>query len=182
MTTPKKGVAYIFSRALYSTASPGDFQVNPTIAAGDFKVSKDNGALVNLTNLPTVAPAGGVLVQFSLTAIEMTADRYDVVGIDQAGNEWGPIHIFGDTTLYTLDDVPTAIQVADQILLRDWTAIVASVPAYCVLNALRFLRNVWTLVSGAPPVLHVRKEDGVTDAWSRNVTTDAAGLPITGVS
>src|SRR2546423_12550622 len=108
MPTPKKGVAYTFTRGLFSTASPGNFQVNPTIAVGDFKISKDGGAYANLTNLPTVTPAGSVSVQFVLTAPEMTADSVVVVGIDQAGGEWGDLLECFDTTTQTLDDIPTA--------------------------------------------------------------------------
>jgi len=109
MPLPKKGVAYTFTRALYSTAVPGAFQVNPTIAVGDFRVSTDGGALVNLTTLPVVAPAGSVLVQITVTAAEMTADRVSVVGIDQAGNEWGPLHESFDTSAVTLEDVAAYI-------------------------------------------------------------------------
>lgn len=182
MPTPKKAVAYTFSRGLYSVGTPGSFQVNPTIASGDFKISKDGGALANLTNLPTVTPAGSVCVKFVLTSTEMNADYAVIVGIDQAGGEWGDLVESFDTTTQTLSDLPTATAIADAVLLRDWTAIVASVPAYCLLNAARFLRNAWALVAGSPPVLHVKAEDGVTDCWVRNVSTDAAAVPITGVS
>lgn len=173
---PKKNVAYSFNRVLFDAASPGHLKVNPTIAAGDFKLSKDNGALTNLTNLPAVSPAGSVLVRFQLTATEMNADRISLVGIDQAGNEWTDYHEYFDMTVLSLDDIP------DAVLLRDWTAIVATVPAFCLLNAARFLRNAWTMVAGSPPVLHVKTENGSTDAWTRNGTTDAAALPLTGLS
>lgn len=183
MPTPKKGVAYIMpGLALFSVANPGKFQVNPTLAAGDFKISKDGGAFTNLTNLPTVTPAGGVRIEISLTATEMTADRIAILGIDQAGNEWGDVlHAF-DTTAQTLDDVPTANANADALLKRDWTAVAGPPPAYSVWNALRAVRNVWTIVAGSPSVWHVKTEDGTTDAFTRTVTTDAAGQPITGVN
>jgi hypothetical protein len=85
---PPRGVAYSFSRGLYDATTGGQFRVNPTIAPGDFTISKDNGAFVNLTNLPVVSPPGSVLVLFRLTADEMTADHIAVLGIDQAGGEW----------------------------------------------------------------------------------------------
>lgn len=175
MPSPKKGVAYTFDVSLLSTASPGDFQVNPTIAAGDFKLSKDGGTFTNLTNLPTVTPTGDTQVVIILTATEMTADRLTVKGLDQAGGEWGPYVKSFDTTALTVDDVP------DAVLLRDWTAIGVTVPAYCLLNAGRFLRNAWALVAGSPARVHVKTEDGTTDAWVRDVTTNPAGEPITGV-
>jgi hypothetical protein len=179
MPPPKKGVTYTLTRTLFSTASPGAFQVNPTIAAGDFRLSKDNGTLANLTNLPTVTPAGSVLVRFVFTAAEMTADALDMVGIDQAGNEWGPIHVSFDTTTQTVDDIPTAVQNADALLRRDWTLIAGGEPpAYSAWQALRQLRNVWNIVTG---VLHVKREDGVTDGWSRPVTSTPVADAITGV-
>jgi hypothetical protein len=85
---PPRGVAYSFSRGLYDATAGGQFRLNPTIAPGDFTISKDNGAFVNLTNLPVVSPPGSVLVLFQLTAAEMTADHIAVLGVDQAGGEW----------------------------------------------------------------------------------------------
>lgn len=73
--------------------------------------------------------------------------------------------------------IPTATQVADAVLTRDWTAITATVPARCSLNALRWLRNAWAIASG---VLTVKKEDDSTTAWSKPVTEDASADPVTG--
>jgi hypothetical protein len=67
--------------------------------------------------------------------------------------------------------------IADAIFVRDWTAITATVPARSALNALRFLRNKWTLAAGS---LSVKKEDDSTEAWASTVTTDAAAEPIIG--
>jgi len=68
--------------------------------------------------------------------------------------------------------------VALQVLLQDWTAITAAVPAYCLLQAARFLRNVWYVAAG---VLRVRNEANTADSWSRPVQSDAGAAPITGV-
>lgn len=182
MTDPQKGVAYTFPRGLFDSTTGGKFKVNPTIAAGDFKISKDFGAFANLANLPTVQPAGSTVVVFSLTATEMTADHITIQGIDQAGNEWTDFLEHLTPVTMTLADLPTVTEVADAVLLRDWTTLGTGIPAYCVLQALRHLRNAWQLVAGTPPVLHVKTEDGSTDAWVRNVTTDTAAQPITGVS
>lgn len=169
---PRRGVAYTFTRGLYDATTGGKFRVNPTIAVGDFKLSKDSGALVNLTTLPVVSPAGSQLVRFQLTAAEMTADRLTVVGADQAGGEWTDYMEHFDTTSPT--------EIADAVLTRDWTAVGTSPAAYSLWNALRFLRNAWTLTPGTPAVLHVKTENGSADAWVRNVTTDAAAEPVTG--
>jgi hypothetical protein len=71
---------------------------------------------------------------------------------------------------------PTAIQNADALLTRDWTAV-SGEAARSVLNALRFLRNKWSVAAGT---LTVTKEDDTAAAWTGTVTTDAAALPITG--
>lgn len=85
---PKINTAYTFPITLTSQADTKLFQVNPTLAAGDFKISKDLGALTNLTNLPTVSPAGSRIVFVSLTAPEMNANVIVFQGVDAAGAEW----------------------------------------------------------------------------------------------
>jgi hypothetical protein len=72
---------------------------------------------------------------------------------------------------------PSVDDVADGVLLRDWTQILASVPARCLLNAARFLRNKWTLSTSA---LSVKEEDDTTEAWAATVSTDPAAEPIVG--
>jgi hypothetical protein len=68
--------------------------------------------------------------------------------------------------------------IADGVLLRDWTAIITSVPNRCLLNAARFLRNKWSVLAG---VLTVTKEDDTTTAWDGVVTGNALADPITSV-
>lgn len=87
---PIKGQDFVMRIALQSTGTPSTFVNSPTISAGDFKVDKDGGGLVDLTTLPTVDPAGSVLVKISLSATEMNADVVTVVGIDQTNPKaWG---------------------------------------------------------------------------------------------
>lgn len=87
---PVKGQAFEIRIALQDFDLPGVFQVNPTIAAGDFKVDKDGAGLNNLATLPSVSPAGSVLVLISLSATEMDGDDISVVCIDQTSPpEWG---------------------------------------------------------------------------------------------
>lgn len=85
---PLLSTEFIIYVGLYSVANSGKFQVNPTIAAGDFKVSKDGGALANLTTLPTVTPAGGKQVKITLSTAEMNGANITVVCSDAAGDEW----------------------------------------------------------------------------------------------
>lgn len=88
MASPQIGVAFAFDFALVSRGT-GQFQANPTLATGDFKISKDSAGFVNLASLPVVSPASSKQILVSLSAAEMTfTDRCSVLAEDQAGNEW----------------------------------------------------------------------------------------------
>jgi len=100
----KRGYAYTFYIGLMDFANPTTLlKVNPTITAGDFKISKDGGAFTNLTNLPTVTPAGGTAVQISLTATEMTCDK--AVILCSHGSIWVDQLINIRNGAQTIDDV-----------------------------------------------------------------------------
>lgn len=91
---PVRAAAFEIQIALEDYTNPGNFKSNPTIAAGDFKVSKDGGALANLTTLPAVEPASSVLVTIALSGTEMTADVVSIVCIDQTSpKEWADLVI-----------------------------------------------------------------------------------------
>jgi hypothetical protein len=85
---PVRGKAYTFPAALAAQANPLLHQVNPTLAAGDVKVSRDGGAAANITTLPTAQPAGGAVLLVTLSAAEMAADNVAVRFSDAAGAEW----------------------------------------------------------------------------------------------
>lgn len=102
---PKKAVEFIFYVSLVDTANQPDFKSAPTIAAGDFKVSKDGGALANLATLPAVTPAASVMVKVTLSATEMTADNVTVICIDAAGAEWDDLVINIHTAARQIDDL-----------------------------------------------------------------------------
>ncbi len=87
MAAPVKGQAYVFYITLVDDLSPNKFKVDPTITAGDFQVSLDGSAFVNLGTLPVVTPAGSRTVKVSLSIAEMTADNINVLGIDP-DEEW----------------------------------------------------------------------------------------------
>lgn len=96
---PVKGEEFKIRVALRDAADALSFKASPTIAAGDFKVDKDGAGLADLATLPTVSPAGGVLVLIELSATEMTADVVSIVGIDQTGpKEWADIVVSIPTT------------------------------------------------------------------------------------
>lgn len=85
---PVFGQPYTFDIGLVDQADTKKFKVNPTLAAGDFKISIDGGALTNLASLPTVSPASGQQVRVALSAAEMTGQNCTVYWIDASGAEW----------------------------------------------------------------------------------------------
>lgn len=121
----KKNTAYVFDIGLDSVGTPGTFQTNPTLAAGDVKVSIDNGAQANLATLPIVSPAGGKIVKVALSAAEMNGDNIIVQFSDQTNPaEWKEAIIDIPTSTNQIDDlataatVPTANANADALLDR----------------------------------------------------------------
>lgn len=178
-----KGAAYVFGGGLLARSN-GQLKAAPTLASGDFKVSKDGGAFANLATLPSVQPSGGVRIKIALSASEMDADEVVVTAIDGAGDEWHDrmwvIHTvangYDDLSVLVAGDVPTANQNADALLKRDMSGVTGEA-ARSPLNALRFLRNKWA-VSGS--TLTVFKEDDASTAWTGTVSTDAGADPVTG--
>jgi hypothetical protein len=75
-------------------------------------------------------------------------------------------------------DIPTANANAAAFLKLDWTTVSGEADR-STLNALRFLRNGFSI---AGSTLTILKEDDTTAAYTRDLTTDGAALPITGVS
>ncbi|KKN79677.1 hypothetical protein LCGC14_0336990 [marine sediment metagenome] len=114
MALPQKGVAYDFYVTLVSFADPSVFQTNPTLATGDFKVSKDGGAFNNLATLPVVTPSGDKAVKVSLSATEMTTAKIAVLWIDVAGNEWQEGAYIFDVPIENVDTLPTIDDIWDE--------------------------------------------------------------------
>jgi hypothetical protein len=86
---PVKNEDFAFDVSLEDYNNPGLFKSNPTLTAGDVKISKDNGALANLATLPSVSPAASKCVTVSLSATEMNADKVYIIFSDQtAPPEW----------------------------------------------------------------------------------------------
>ncbi len=112
-TLPVQGQDYEFTIGLTDAVNAKRFVVDPTIASGDFQISKDDGALANLTNLPMVTPAGTTLVAIDLTAAEMDASKVVVIGIDQTVSpEWVD-------TMYSIDVPVGSSETAVNILEGD---------------------------------------------------------------
>lgn len=105
----KNAALTLFIPGLVSQSNTKTFQTNPTIAAGDFKISKDGGAFVNLATLPDVEPDGGTQVRVQLSADEMNADQITLKFQDAAGAEWcdGSLMIF--TASAQMGDLNTSL-------------------------------------------------------------------------
>ncbi len=101
---PKQGVELVIYFALSDNLNPGEFKANPTIAAGDFQISKDGVTFANLTNLPVVSPSGSIQVKATITVAEMTGTEHvGIKGIDQtATEEWAQIYIPIDVPTLTV--------------------------------------------------------------------------------
>ena len=137
--------------------------------------------------IPTVSTLTGHTAQ--------TGDNFARIGVAGAG-----LTALGDLRIANLDatvssvkaktdlipaapaavaDIPTAVQNADALLNRDMNTGTDSGSATIrtVRQALRFLRNKWTLTG---TTLSVKKEDDTTESWAGVVTTTAGADPITG--
>lgn len=125
--TPKKNTAFEFYVGLPSVASPDIFQANPTLAAGDAKVSIDGGALANLATLPSTDPAGGKLVVINLSAAEMNGDNIQVILSDAAGGEWKDVVVNIQTTANQIDDLALEASVAS--LAVDIATVISDIAA-----------------------------------------------------
>ena len=126
---PERAVEYIMYVTLRSQADPDILITNPTIAAGDFKTSKDGAASGNLTTLPVVTPAAGQSVKITLSLTEMTGDNVIVVAEDVAGGEWQSESWTIQTATRPLEDYATAAALVTTDGVVDATqAIVSLLP------------------------------------------------------
>lgn len=153
--TPKRATAFTMFVSLVSQANLNIFQVNPTLAAGDVKVSIDGGAFANITTLPSAVPAGGASLQLDLSATEMTGDNIVVKFSDAAGAEWCDLFINIQTTAQQIDDLATpAYQLPDSVP-ADGTRPTIAQALYMIIQ---FLTE--RAVSGT--TMTVKKPDGTT--------------------
>jgi hypothetical protein len=84
--------------ALIDSASHYVCKSTPTLAAGDFTISKDGGAFGNLATLPVVTPAASYGVLIALSSTEMTCAHALIICHDAAGAEWDDLRIIIDTS------------------------------------------------------------------------------------
>jgi hypothetical protein len=79
---PKKNQEFTFPIVLFDY-NTGNILTNPTLAAGDFKIYVESAGAVNLTDLPTIDPAGEDRVQVYVTAAQMNGNNILVTWKDQ---------------------------------------------------------------------------------------------------
>lgn len=124
-------------------------------------------------------PAGAVTVVWN----ETTLGRWAVDdfisraggGLDAAGVR-AAVGLASANLDTQLGDLPTAIENCDELLNRDMSAVFDTT-LRSPLNALRFIRNKWSISGNT---LTVTKEDDTTTAWTATVTTSAGADPIVG--
>jgi hypothetical protein len=124
---PKKNTEFITYISLVDQSNTKLFKVNPTLAAGDVKVSTDGGAEANPGTLPAVTPAGSRRVKITLSASEMNGDNVQVTFSDAAGAEWCDLTINIQTAANLLDDLGTKLDTIDDFLDTEIAAILAAV-------------------------------------------------------
>ncbi len=123
---PKKGAAYTFSIGLIDQSNSLLLKIDPTIAAHDFKVSIDGGALADPATLPAVSPAGSAQVIVSLSAAEMNGDDIALQCHDVAGSEWADQFIHIKTSAAQIGDV-AALDANAQARLAAWIKNIAGI-------------------------------------------------------
>lgn len=102
----KKSTATVLYTQLASPADADVWISNPTLAAGDVRVSIDGAAFAPIGTLPAVTPAGDVAVKIILTSGEMAGDNIVISFKDQtATEEWQAHTILIRTTAVTVDDL-----------------------------------------------------------------------------
>ena len=160
--TPKKNAEYIFYIGLPDQADTKLFKANPTIAAGDFKVSTDGGALGNPATIPAVTPASGKMVKVTLSASEMNGDNVTLVASDAAGAEWCDVIMNIQTSVAQIDDLATSTALAtaqtdlDTITGTDGATLATAQGNYAPAKASDILTTALTeayAADGAAPTL-----------------------------
>lgn len=143
------------------TAAPG--------AANGLLIAGSNAA----TTFATLTSTGAMSVN-GVSNISQTGDNFARLGVAGVG-----LTNLGDARIANLDATvssrPTAASNADTLLGRNIAGSTSG--GRTVSQALYFLRNKWTVISGA---LTVYQTDDTTSSWTGTVSSDASANPIVG--
>ncbi len=175
-------VVYVMITSSAAAASPMKFMLIPQ--------SPIDGVLLAPTThtsavIPTVSAVSGAVGSVTGAVGSVTGAVGSVTG-NVGGNVAGSVASVtaGVTVTTNNDKTGYALtsgernSVADAVLDRDMStgADSGSTTVRTIRQALRFLRNKWTVLAGT---LTVYKEDDSTPSWTAAVTTDATAEPIT---
>lgn len=136
-------------------------------------------AKTGLTVTVTLSKAGAAFGAAGGTVSEVANGVYKIALTTTDTNTLGDLAFHctatgADPTDF-IDQVTDYTPQADALLKRDMSAV-SGEAARSLLNALRFLRNKWSISGGT---LTVTKEDDTTSAWTSSLTTDGAANPVT---
>lgn len=177
------GLAYLTGDAFTRLGAPAGASVSADVAS----IKTDTGTTIP-GRLPAALTAGGNIKADTLaisgdsSAADAAETFFDGSGYIGLNNIIGTVISVAGNVQGSVDGTVGGIEatglnaIADAVLKRDWT-LVTGVPSRSLLNALRFLRNKWS-VSGT--TLTVTEEDDATTAWTATLSTDAAADPVTG--
>lgn len=170
----------IIYTALEPMTPTGNFLANPTLATGDVTISIDGGAFANLATLPDAEPNSGKSIRIQLSQAETNGDNLVIIFSDVTGAEWRDQLVTVQTAAANFDTMPTAAENADALLNRDMSLGTdsGSSTVRTPRQALRFLRNKWSIVAAT---LTVTKENDVDASWTGTVSTTPTSNPITSV-
>ena len=161
----KYGEAAIIDGIPLTTVGAIDYKTTPTLAEGDVKISKDGGALANLTTLPAETPAGSGLVRISLSIAELTCARVAIRFIDQTSpKQWEDqivdVETVGHASATLAFDLDMAEQTVDAVKISGSSTAADNVEAN--------IGNLDASVSGratpAQVTTAIETYDGPTDA------------------
>ena len=106
---PKKNESFIFYLTLLTSGDDDTPVANPTLAAGDVRITTDGGTEANLGTLPVVTPAAGRGVKVTVSASEMNGDCVLIMFEDATGTEeWQAVTVVIMTQAIDMDDVNTS--------------------------------------------------------------------------
>lgn len=142
------------------------------VSAAVSAASADSKASANNTILAS-ASYGNAALKTALDTLEDYVDTEVAAIKAKTDNLPGSPAAVGSAMTLTSGE---RTSIATALLTLDLSTVTGEA-ARSVLNAVRFLRNKWSILLG---VLTVTKEDDTTAAWTASVTTDSSAQPITG--
>jgi hypothetical protein len=161
---PEVKVASIANNAITAASINADAITAAKIADGAIDAATFAASAITATVLADNAITAAKIADGAIDAATFAAGAIDASAI--AANAIGASELAADA----------ATEIADAILNRDMSAVTDS-NARSPLNALRFLRNKWSI---AGTTLTVTKENDSTEAWTTELSSDAGAEPVVG--